>query len=100
MQGFFGTPNPRCTEARSGVGWRRSTFAMKTIPLNRPQRKAARPRGLHYYDLQRNWRRKVKPHLGDRELNAILVRDFNKFTTGRWGKPFRPGQFPRDFESC
>ena len=40
------------------------------------------PEGIHYYDPVRNWR-KIKPHLGDRELNDILVRDFNKYTFGR-----------------
>jgi hypothetical protein len=33
-------------------------------------------------------------------LNAILVRDFNKFTYGRWRTPFTNGEYPRDFESC
>lgn len=43
---------------------------------------------------------RIEPHLTGERLNAILVRDFNKFTDGRWGTPFTPGQFPRDFESC
>lgn len=55
---------------------------------------------MRYYDLSRNWTKKVMPHLGDAELNAILVRDFNRFTFGRWKKPFKHGQYPRDFESC
>jgi hypothetical protein len=46
----------------------------------------------------KNWE-KVKPHLGDPELNDVLVRDFNKLTEGRWGKKFRHGQFPREFEN-
>jgi len=54
---------------------------------------------MKYYDLQRNWP-KVRPHLRNRELNDILVRDFNKFTWGRWRQKFRPGQFPQEFESC
>ncbi|MBP3954936.1 hypothetical protein J8F10_06530 [Gemmata sp. G18] len=33
-------------------------------------------------------------------MNAVLIRDFNKFTFGRWRKPFTLGQFPRHFESC
>jgi hypothetical protein len=30
----------------------------------------------------------------------VLVRDFNKFTFGHWGRPFLAGMKPRDFESC
>ena len=56
------------------------------------------PEGIRYYDLIKNWPR-VKPHLDDAELNDILVRDFNKFTEGHWGKKFRHGQFPREFEN-
>jgi hypothetical protein len=54
---------------------------------------------LKYYDLKKYWP-KVKRHLGDIELNNILVRDFNKYTYGRWGKQFTHGQFPTDFETC
>jgi hypothetical protein len=35
-------------------------------------------RKLMYYDLKKNWP-KVRRHLQDKELNDILVRDFNKF---------------------
>jgi hypothetical protein len=52
---------------------------------------------MKYYDLKENWRR-VKPHLADKKLNDILVRDFNKFTFGRWGKPFIHGDLPSNFE--
>ena len=38
-----------------------------------------------YYNLQKNWR-KVKRHIEHPEVQALLVRDFNKFTYGRWGK--------------
>lgn len=55
---------------------------------------------MRYYDLKRHWTKRIEPHLGDAKLNAILVRDFNKFTQGNWRTPFRHGQFPRDFESC
>jgi hypothetical protein len=54
---------------------------------------------MRYYDLKKNWRR-VKPHLEDKKLNNILVRDFNKFTTGRWRRPFVHGDLPSDFETC
>jgi hypothetical protein len=39
------------------------------------------------------------PHLQDKELNEILVRDFNKYTFGCWRKKFKPGDHPEDFES-
>ena len=55
---------------------------------------------MQYYDLSRHWTKKIVPHLDDQELNKILVRDFNKFTFGRWRERFRRGQHPRDFESC
>ena len=57
------------------------------------------PKGIRYYPFTRNWHR-VRPHLTNPEFRAVLERDFNKFTFGRWGKPFGPGQFPFDFESC
>src|SRR5690242_8047256 len=57
-------------------------------------------RGLRYYDLARNWTGKVEPHLSDPEVSSALMRDFNKFTWGRWRKKFEPGMVPRDFESC
>jgi hypothetical protein len=56
--------------------------------------------GIRYYDLARHWTRRIIPHLGDKELNAILVRDFNRFTFGRWREPFLPGMLPEQFESC
>jgi hypothetical protein len=55
---------------------------------------------MRYYDLKRNWTRKIEPHLNDAKLNRILIRDFNKFTNGRWGKEFKAGQYPYEFESC
>ena len=47
-----------------------------------------------------NWTSRAVPRLGDRRLNRILVRDFNRFTWGRWEKPFTAGMFPDQFESC
>jgi hypothetical protein len=52
---------------------------------------------INYYNPVKNWR-KIKRHLAKAE--PILVRDFNKFTIGRWRQPFRKGQVPRMFESC
>jgi hypothetical protein len=47
-----------------------------------------------------NWTRKIKLHLNDVELNRVLVQDMNKFTFGRWGQEFLPGDVPHKFESC
>jgi hypothetical protein len=55
---------------------------------------------MRYYDFKRHWTMKVEPHLGDPELNRVLVRDFNKFTYGRWRRRFGPGMYPDEFESC
>jgi hypothetical protein len=66
---------------------------LHSIPLDRPSAELMR-----YYDLTKNWR-KVKPHLADKKLNHIMRRDFQKYVTGRWGKIFLPGQFPRNFEA-
>ena len=53
---------------------------------------------IEYFSATKNWKR-IKPHLQDRMLLNILVRDFNKFTMGRWRKPFKLGQYPCEFES-
>jgi hypothetical protein len=58
------------------------------------------PANLRYYDLRRHWTRRIMPHLPDKELIAILVRDFNRYTHGRWRQRFRPGDLPCHFESC
>ena len=55
---------------------------------------------MRYYPVVRNWSRKIKPHLSDPEVQTVLVRDFNRFTFGRWEKPFVAGMKPTDFESC
>lgn len=52
---------------------------------------------VRYYDPVRNWRR-IEPHLPVAE--PVLVRDFNRFTFGRWRKPFTVGHYPAQFESC
>src|SRR5262245_11212849 len=54
---------------------------------------------FRYYDLKRNWR-KVEPHLSNGFLNHVLVHEFNKFTFGRWGKTFKRGEYPRNYESA
>src|SRR5262249_41926025 len=53
---------------------------------------------VHYYDLKKNWR-KVKPHIANPEVQEILVRDFDKFTWGKWRKEFKPGHVPTQFDN-
>src|ERR1700730_5790176 len=58
-------------------------------------------RPIHYYDLKRNWSMRIVPHLTtNKELNDILVENFNKFTFGRWETEFKHGDLPHTFESC
>jgi hypothetical protein len=52
---------------------------------------------MRYYDLKANWR-KVKRHIPAAE--GVLVRDFNKYTFGRYGKEFTAGRFPAEFDLC
>ena len=59
--------------------------------------KAPTPSRLRYYDLRRN-SQKMARHFSDPLLNTLLVEDFNKFTIGGWGKPFKHGQFPDEFD--
>jgi hypothetical protein len=55
---------------------------------------------MQYYPIQKNWSRKIKPHLQDLEAQYILRRDFNKYTFGRWKQEFKLGMKPTEFESC
>jgi hypothetical protein len=50
---------------------------------------------LRYYDFRRHWTKRIVPHLADKKLNAILVRDFNRYALS----PFRLGDLPADFDS-
>ena len=54
---------------------------------------------MKYYPVQRNWR-KVRPHVYDSEVQKVLVRDFNRYTYGRWGTRFLLGMTPHQHESC
>ena len=66
------------------------------LPLDLPAK--AWPTGeIIYYDLVRKWH-KVKPHLNEPILKAILLRDFNRYTQGLYGEPFRRGEYPSDFD--
>jgi hypothetical protein len=46
---------------------------------------------MKFYPVVKNWSRKICPHLDNPTLQKVLVSDFNKYTTGRWGKRFRLG---------
>src|SRR5262245_15645942 len=66
------------------------------LPLDLPAK--AWPTGkVVYYDLKRKWH-KVRPHLNEPILKAILVQDFNKYTQGLYRKSFRRGDYPSDFD--
>src|SRR5215831_11934953 len=75
------------TNAQHRSHW---SLAMATVAV---------PAKIRYYDLRRHWTKRIMPHLADKELNAILVRDFNRYTFGRWQKQFRPGDLPCEFET-
>ena len=55
---------------------------------------------MRYYDFRRHWTKRILPHLSDPKLNAILFRDFNKLTQGRWHLRFQPGDLPAKFDAC
>lgn len=54
---------------------------------------------MKYYPISKKWA-KIKPHIENKKVQEVLVRDFNRFTFGRWGETFKPGMKPFDFESC
>jgi hypothetical protein len=55
---------------------------------------------MEFYPVVKAWSRKIRGHLRNPALQEVLVSDFNKYTTGRWGERFRRGQYPAEFESC
>ena len=57
-------------------------------------------KSMKFYPVVKNWTRKICQHLENPDLQKVLVSDFNKYTTGRWGERFRLGQYPDQFESC
>lgn len=66
-----------------------------------PKQLAAIPaKTMRYYDVPGKWTRRIVPHLADKKLNDILVRDFNRYTMGRWGIPFTHGELPCHHETC
>jgi len=56
----------------------------------------AKLKKINYYDLSKNWR-KVRPHLDNPRVVETLVREFNKFTYGRWRQRFTAGRYPFEF---
>lgn len=54
---------------------------------------------MKYYDFKKNWA-KIKPHLSNKVVQDILVRDMNRYTMGRWGQNFKHGMLPEEVESC
>ena len=41
---------------------------------------------MKFYPADKNWSRKIRAHLENPVLQKVLVSDFNKYTTGRWGR--------------
>jgi hypothetical protein len=76
----------------TGSGYRECLGYIKAI--------ATHGMSLRYFDVARHWTKRIEPHLSNKRLNRVLVRDFNKYTTGRWRKRFKPGQLPSEFEHC
>lgn len=54
---------------------------------------------MKYYPIQKNWK-KIKRLIETKQVQDILIKDFNKYTFGRWNKLFEPGMTPHEFESC
>ena len=54
---------------------------------------------MKYYPIVKNWR-KIKKHLNNKQLNDILVFEFNKYTYGCWEIEFKHGEFPSKYETC
>lgn len=56
---------------------------------------------MEYYDIKKNWKKRIKPHLTNKHLNRILVKDFNNYARLRnWKSDFKEGMFPFQWESC
>jgi hypothetical protein len=67
------------------------------IPTKAPSPKPQTHR-IRYYDLKKNWTKKIEPNLNDKELNDILVEDMNIHTTSCWDKPFVHGDYPCKYD--
>jgi hypothetical protein len=53
---------------------------------------------MKFYPVVKNWSKKISPHLDNPVPQKVLVSDFNVYTVGRYGKRFRLGRYPSEFE--
>ncbi len=53
-----------------------------------------------YFDFKQHWTKRVMRNLTHPDVQATLIEDVNKFTFGRWEKPFLAGKVPSQFGSC
>ena len=68
------------------------------LSINSSRRGRPDVNAMRYYPIQRNWSKKVVQHLGDEELNNVLLSDLRKYTTVCSGRPFERGDFLSDFD--
>lgn len=54
---------------------------------------------MKYYLIQKKWP-KIKAVINRMDIQSVLVKDFNKYTYGRWHQQFKHGMKPTEFESC
>lgn len=54
---------------------------------------------MKYYPIVKKWST-LRPLIQEKEIQDILIRDFNKYTMGRWKTKFESGMKPEDIESC
>lgn len=54
---------------------------------------------MKYYPIVKKWKI-IKSAIEQEKVQTVLVRDFNKFTFGRWGYTFKRGEIPAAYESC
>jgi hypothetical protein len=54
---------------------------------------------MKFYPVAKDWSKKISPHLDNPVLQRVLAWNFNKYTVGCWGKRFRRGDYPGDFDS-
>ena len=85
-------PEPDCVDPEDD-----SAFQVCVQEVRQQMSIAVDPDNIRYYDVQKLWTKKIVPHLDDKELNNILVRDFNRYTFGTWRERFVHGQFPCEF---
>jgi hypothetical protein len=55
---------------------------------------------MRYYDLQKSWTKRIEPHLGNKQLNNILVRDLNKLSSSDGGNLLSMANIPGSMGTC